>query len=135
MTAYSTKGTALRRGDSESPTAYTIIPQVQSITGPSATAPEIDVTNLQSTNREFVTGIADYGNVTFTIFLDYTNAQHSGLKTDFDNNTIRSWQKELPDGTTESFEARVSGIDEEEATDDAVKATITLRLTGPVVLS
>lgn len=135
MTAYATKGTALRRGGDESPTTYTLVPQVQSISGPTASAAEIDVTNLNSTSREFVTGITDYGQVTFTIFLDYSNSIHSGIKTDFDNGTTRSWEKELPDGTVEAFEAKVSGIDEEEATDDAVKATITLRLTGPVVLA
>ncbi len=133
MTAYATQGSVIRRGDTNSPTVYTAIPQVSNISGPTASANEIDVTNLSSTAKEFVTGLVDYGQVTFDLILDRNNAQHSGLKDDLDGNTIRSYQIQTPDGIVESFEARVSGLDQNIQTDDAVKASVTLRLTGPTV--
>lgn len=133
MTAYATQSTVIRRGGDESPTVYTAIPQCVNINGPTASANEIDVTNLASSAKEYVTGLVDYGQVTFDLILDRNNAIHSGLKNDLDNNTIRSYQIETPDGVVESFEARVSGLDQNINTDDAVKASVTLRLTGPSV--
>lgn len=133
MTAYATQGSVIRRAGDESPSVYTAILQVSNINGPTASANEIDVTNLQSTAKEFVTGLVDYGQVTFDIILDRNNATHTGLKNDLDNNTVRSYQIETPDGVVESFEARVSGLDQNIQTDDAVKASVTLRLTGPSV--
>lgn len=133
MTAYATQGSVIRRGGDESPTVYTAIPQAVNINGPTASANEIDVTNLSSSAKEYVTGLVDYGQVTFDVILDRNNSIHSGLKNDLDNNTIRSYQIETPDGVVESFEARVSGLDQNIQTDDAVKATVTLRLTGPSV--
>lgn len=133
MTAYATQGTVIRRGGDESPTVYTDIPQVVNVSGPTASANEIDVTNLQSSAKEYVTGLVDYGQVTFDLVLDRNNAIHSGIKDDLDANTVRSYQIETPDGVVESFEARVQGLDQNIQTDDAVRASVTLRLTGPTV--
>lgn len=44
-----------------SPNAYDTIGQVVSISGPDGNVPEVDVTHLLSTGKEFVGGLPDFG--------------------------------------------------------------------------
>ena len=61
---------------------YAAIGQVKDITGPGLTRGTIDVTDHDSSGvREFLAGLTDGGELTFSIGFDPTNAEHVALHT------------------------------------------------------
>ena len=65
----------------DSPTTYTAIPEVVNIQGPGGQANEIDVTDLNSTAKEFRMGLQDEGSITMDILYIPANASHAALRT------------------------------------------------------
>ncbi len=85
-------------------TAYVAIGQVKDISGPNISRGDIDVSDHDSPSgwREFLPGLADGGDVTFTIGFDTTNTAHkggpgTGLLGSFEQDgcTIPAWQLTL----------------------------------------
>lgn len=80
-------------------TSYVTVGQVKDINGPSLTRSTIDVTDHDSTDgfREFVSGLVDPGEISFTIGYDNGNAQHAALLTNMasDSCTMAAWQLTL----------------------------------------
>lgn len=134
MGAISSNGVTLGRGAGESPEQFTTIGLVTNIGGPDGSATEINTTHLGSAAMEFLIGLRDEGQVTFDILYDPDNATHQGLLTDRDNKTLREFQLSLTDSTptTWTFQAYVQGFSMNVAVDEAVTASVTLRISGTV---
>jgi hypothetical protein len=98
MTEYTAYGTILAYGNSETPSEeFTELAQVKDISGPSMSRDTIDVTNHQSPSgfAEFLAGLADGGEVTFTIEYDPedpTHDQTTGLLAFMSETTRRNWR-------------------------------------------
>lgn len=79
--------------------AYVALGQVKDISGPGISRGTIDTTDHDSTDgwREFLGGLVDGGEVTFTIGLDRGNAQHAALWTSLSSDTCTppTWQLTL----------------------------------------
>lgn len=132
-----TQGIVLQRAGDESPSVYTTIPNIVSIDGPGGSASEIDVTNLSSSAKEFKIGLKDEGTIGVEMNYDPTNAQHTGLLTDRDNRTLRSFKVVLTDSGAEvwSFQAYVQEARLSVQPDSVTKLNATLRISGPVTRS
>jgi len=121
---------------SVSPNAYIQIGQVVSISGPSGSTGEIDVTNLSSTAKEFVASLPDWGDVSLSVVWDpaTTSNRHDALWTDFSAQTTGTYQIRLTDSpqTTLTFSAFPNSYPVSIAVDDKVGADIGLRITGTV---
>jgi len=119
-----------------SPNAYTEIPDVVSISGPDGSASEIDVTALDSTAREFLMGLPDEGNVGLELIWggETSNAIQVQLRSARANQTLKTFQIRLTDSpqSTYTFTAYVTGWSLSAGIDDAVKCSVTLRITGAV---
>lgn len=140
MAKLKSQGSSIWRMDtSVSPNAYAQIGQVVSIAGPTGSSGEIDVTDLDSTGREFVGSLPDWGNVSLGVIWDpkTTSIQHDDLWTDFNNSTVGTYQIRLSDSpqTTLTFQAYPNEHPIDIAVDDKIGATITLRTTGSVTLA
>ena len=84
-------GSALQRGDGASPEVFTTIAEILSIGGPSLTAGTVDATSMESLDRyaEFIAGLKDGGEVSFTIAFIPTEPTHrvtTGFLADFNSN-------------------------------------------------
>lgn len=128
-------GTLIKRG------AATIA-EVTDIGGPGLSRDTIEVTHHQSPARwkEFIKGLKDGGEVTFTINYIPTNTTHNvaaGLLGDFSNEaTVDTWSIVFPDAglTTWSFPAIVTNFEPGEPVDDKLSGDVTLKVSGQPTL-
>ena len=86
--------------------------EIRNINGPNFTRETHDVTTLDSTGgyREFIAGFRDGGTVNMEFF--FTRAVFTQLKTDFEDDTIQSYEIILPDDdhTSLEFDAYVTDM-------------------------
>lgn len=78
--AFSTQGTNLAV---KIAAAFTTIPGVEGLSGPTGTKQQIEVTALNDTAAKFVAGLPDYGDVTFTLYWDPADTTHQKLLTSY----------------------------------------------------
>lgn len=131
-----TQGTKLQLAGTASPVTYTDTANVVSISGLGGQKGDIEVTNFDSLAKEFLTGLEDPGQVQIEINLDPTNASQTTLWTLKESGAKRTWRIQLP-GTspfnTYTFSATVQQFQINFQTDDVVRATVTLRVSGQIV--
>jgi len=136
-------GTLLKIGDGATPTeTFTTIAEVTDLGGPSLTLETIDVTSHSSTNgwREFIGGLLDGGEVSFTINYLPANATHdasTGVIADMKNRVVRNFTLVFPDSgtTTWTFSALVTGFEPGEPIDSQLTADVTLKVSGEPTLA
>jgi len=135
-------GTLLQVGDGQAPEVFTTIAEVTEIGGPSLALDPLDVTSHTSPGafREFIGGLLDGGEVTFTINYVPTNATQdatTGLIADMIARTVRNFQLIFPDvGSTQwSFAALITAFEPAEPVDDRLSAELTLKVTGQPTLA
>jgi hypothetical protein len=103
---------------------------VTNLTGFDGTASEIDVTNLQSTAKEFLIGLQDFGNVTLSIWL-VTDTGQTRLRAIKTAALTAAFSIALSDGTVSAFAALCKQFSfDAGGPDSAVKGNVTLRVTG-----
>lgn len=135
--ALAAKGTLLKIGDGGGTESFTTIAEVTKIGGPKLGAEVLDVTSHSSTSgwREFIAGLLDGGEVTFTINYVPTNATHNyaaGLLKDFTNRTLRNFKVVWPDSgsTTWAFAAIVKSFEPDAPVDGKLESQVTLKISG-----
>jgi hypothetical protein len=135
--ALESQGMKIYVGDSGSPEAFAAIPEVKSIGGPDGQAALRDVTDLDSSAKEFEPGLKDEGNVTLSIQYIPQNAVHTTLRSAFSNRTLKSFKIEFTDaGVTQwEFDGYVTGFAVSAAIDETLMASVTIKVTGAVVES
>lgn len=136
--AFLAQGTLLQYDDTTPPIT---ISEVRSIRGPTGRRDLVDVTNHESQGgyREFINGLNDAGELTFDINYIPTDGTHdatSGLLADFDSGLRRDFRLVFPDGaagtptTAWTFQGVVNGFEVTAAIDDALIASVTIKITG-----
>ena len=75
------KGATLQLGSGASPQVLTTIAEVLRCGPIGSTNPEVDVTNLDSTAKEYIAGLADGNTVDFDVNWVAGNAQQEALRT------------------------------------------------------
>lgn len=132
-------GAILNIGDGGSPEVFTAIAQIADITGPGLSLDTIDVTTHDSPGawREFIGGLKDGGEVSFDLVYDPDSATHDALKDDLDARVKRNFQVIFPDltATQWDFTAVVTEFEPQMAVEDAMTASITLKLSGQPTLT
>ena len=134
------KGTALKIGDGDTPEEYTTIEGVQSFTVPAVTLDDIEVTDLQSEAKEYIGGLGDAGDLSFTLVLktaETGNGYEAGqalLESYVGDGLTHNFQVVLPApfNTTYGFAAFVKQFQPEANTNQALTASVTLRISGAV---
>lgn len=136
MADYSSFGTLLKLGG-------TTIAGVKDISGPNLSLATPEVTNHSSTSgwREYVAGLKDGGEVTFTINYDPAGATHmnasGGLLYLLDQGSSGSFSLTFPDSgaTAWSFTAFVTAFDPGLPVDGVMEGSVTLKITGAPTLA
>lgn len=128
-----TQGTTLSRGTGTgSPETFEAVTGLLDFSGPTPSRGEIDTTDLDSDAKEFMLGLKDNGEMTFNGKFKPADSVHQAVVGDLDNDTAGNWKVTLSDGTTIEFAAFVKDLPITGGTDDIVKYSITLRITGDV---
>lgn len=129
------QGMTLAIGSAASPTIYTNITEVKSITGPSGNATVIDTTDLNSTAKEKRLGLKDQGQISFDWNYIPTDASHALVKAAFDSGAQTQFRLTFTDTalTKWYFSAFVNGFSMSNAVDGVVSGSVTLELTGSIL--
>lgn len=129
-----TQGTLLKRGDGGSPETFQTVPDVTAMSGPDASKNEIPVTDLASLAQEFKGGLPDFGRLTLEMNYIPGNAIHTAMRNDFNSGSspVRNWRIAFVNGFRWVFQAYVASFPGNIQGDSVQKASVVLRITGPV---
>jgi len=133
-TALESQGMLFQRLADGSPTTYQTITEIKSFSGPGGSASIIDVTDLQSTSKEKRMGLADEGQISFTMNYVPTDAVHVLLRADRASRVIRGFKAKFTDAgpTAWTFNAFVTGFALSGGVDGVVEAAVTLEISGSI---
>lgn len=138
MTTKATSGVGVKIqiGDAAEPEVFTTIAEITDFNGPNETSPSIDVSNFDSEAREFIAGLKDGGEVTFSCNFVGSNAQQQALRTAQKNRVKKNFKILINDAaldadkTTIELAANVTGFSLTGSVDAAIKAAISLKVSG-----
>jgi hypothetical protein len=125
MTTYTSGGTA-------TPVAWTQVKNIKSFSGMDGSAADIDVSNLQSTAKEYMMGLQDEGTFTMELDLDTTDAGQNALLAARTALSVKSIKLTLPNAATATFSAFCKKVSASGGVDAVLKRSVDLRITGPV---
>lgn len=128
------QGTLFKVSADASPPTFAAIPEIKSLGGPDGSAPTIDVTDLDSTAREYVLGLKDEGSFSLNINYIMANVVHAQLRAAWAARTKLRFQITWQDsGTTVwEFSGYVTGFAGSAAVDTVVEATVGIKITGSI---
>lgn len=130
-----TKGTTLQMSNGDSPETWVTINMVTGIPGlRGGSAPDIDVTNLASTAKEYAAGIPDTQDISIPIIYDPDDTGHVALETAFADQAARTFKVTLTNSppTVFTFSAVVKEFGLDANIDDVWRGTLTLKRSGAV---
>ena len=129
------KGTQLKIGDGGGTEVFTTIGEVTSYGGPTRAAGVIDVTNFDSTAKEFFSdALVDNGEVTFDCNWVTSNVQQEQLIADTESGVLRNFRLILSDTTQFAFAAFVTKVDGPMAggVAEVYKLSVSLKISGTI---
>lgn len=116
---------------------FTTIAEVKSISGPDQQAGIIDVTNMDSPNntREFLPNLIDPGTLSFDINFLPGNTGHQALQTVLTSRAKRNFRLIYTNSPANQadFAGYVTGLSISAGIEDALSASITVKLTSSIV--
>lgn len=112
-----------------------VIECINSYSGMTGEAADIDVTCLSSVAREFRQGLQDFGDFTLELMRDPTQAGQMEMESAKNLQAIRTFILTLPSGDIATFEGYVKSLTIDGATDSALTGSSTIKITGAVVWS
>jgi len=123
-----------------SPDAYVAMAEVISITPPSFSLDQVDVTHMQSPNRnrEFISGLNDPGECSFD--MNFVPGSTSDdrifelMNLPTSSSRARNCRVSFPNGVTWSFSAELTGYEPTVPVDDKMTATVTFKVSGAVTV-
>ena len=136
--ALEAQGMLIKIGNGASPEVFSTISEIKTFSGPTGSAAVIDVTDLSSSAKEKRMGLADEGQLSFTINYIPDNTQHTLLRTRRASRVETDFKMVFTDdspSTTWSFSAFVTGFAVSGAVDNVVEANVTLEITGSITQS
>jgi predicted secreted protein len=121
-----------------SPDLFVQMAEVKSITPPSINVDQVEVTHMQSPGqfREFISGLMDGGEASFEMnFIPGATSDDRlfellNLPTGVSRR--RAMRISYPNGVTWSFNAEVTGYEPTVPFDDAMTATVTVKVSGGI---
>lgn len=131
-------GATLQLGDGASPQSYTTIAEVMRCGPIGSSNPEVDVTNLDSTAKEYIAGLADGNTVDFDVNWLVGNTEQTSLRTSQQAGSTINLQMVYPTSpeTNAQFDLVLLDFEMGETTADAqLTARISGRITGSVFWS
>jgi hypothetical protein len=123
---------------SGSPGTYADITQRTTITGPEQSANQIDTTTLDTTGYRCYrpSQIIEPGTPRFTILWNDKDATHASLLSKFTSHEIDSYKLTFSDGATLVMDGFVQALTwSGMSLDSNVSLDVTVKLTGPIVLT
>lgn len=124
-------------------TSFTEIKEVKTYSGFDGQASDIDVTNLQSTAKEYRVGIQDFGTLQLDVNVVRGDAGQTLVRTALASGAVYKFQVTLNDaitpttgtGTILAFDGLVKQFTQQGGVDAVQAGTIQVRITGAVTVT
>ena len=132
MPVFRGSGTKFQLGDGTSPEVFADVADVISIGGPAITKDEIETTALDSSAKEFIGALDDPGEITMELNWNPQETGHVTLRTDAEGNVAKNYRVVWSDvsATQVTFNAEVMEFSINSEANDAVKASVRLKING-----
>ena len=132
-TAISAQGSSIEINTAASgePT-WTKIKNIISFTGFDGAASEIDVTDLDSTAKEFRLGLQDHGKFSFDMHIDRADAGQVALEAARKAGKVTRLKLTLPNGDAATFSVLVKSTPITGGIDAVLKGSVETRVTGDI---
>lgn len=130
-----TTGLAYTSGGTATPEVYTKINGLLSFDGFDGAADELDTTDLDSTAKEFVSGIKDEGKFGFEAKTLKTDAGQISLRAARASGAITGLKLTLPDASVATFNVLVKTMPTSGGVNAVLKGKVDCKISGPVVWS
>lgn len=127
-----TTGMAYTSGGTATPQTYTKINGIVSFDGFDGTADELDTTDLDSTAKEFISGIKDEGKFGFEAKTIKADAGQIALRANRTSGAVVGMKLTLPDTSVASFNVIVKSMPTSGGVNAVLKGKIDCRISGPV---
>jgi hypothetical protein len=129
-------GTLLKIGDGGGSEVFTTIAEVRTVDGPKSKVDVVDVTHMESTEREFIATLLDAGEITINGNYTSVTAQDS-LRTTHTAKTKRNFQLVVPIASPETwaFAGFVTSFGPTLPHDGPMAFSATIKLTGAVTIT
>jgi hypothetical protein len=134
VSAIETQGFTFKIGNGDSPLTYTTVGSVVSFSGLDGEAAEIDVTHLQSTAKEYLMGLQDFGNWSLEVNYLPADAGQDLLRAAKASRAIQDFQATLSDGTLITFQGFVKSNPVSGGVDAKVDGSFSIRISGNVTI-
>jgi len=125
-------GLGYTSGGTATPQTYTKVNGLLSFDGFDGSADELDTTDLDSTAKEFVSGIKDEGKFGFEMKTLKTDNGQIALRAARTNGNIVGLKLTLPDASVASFSALVKTIPTSGGVNAVLKGKVDCKISGPV---
>jgi predicted secreted protein len=125
-------GTVVEVGDGGSPEVFSPFGELVSLTPPPYSRDAVDSTHMQSDHkfREFVPGLRDGGEMSFTINFIPGDATSDLVAAHATDDTLTQWRMVFPNAEMWSFFAYLTGFAAEVPLDGKMSATVRVRVSG-----
>jgi hypothetical protein len=133
VTVNSTAFTTYTSGGTATTLAYLPVSEARSLNFADAQTPEIDVTTLLSTSKEYVLGLQDAGEFSFELNYVPFDAALIELRLAKADAKLRSFYIEFQDGSAFAFRAFVKAVPYQTDYQSAMSGSCTLKVTGATV--
>lgn len=128
-------GMVYTSGGTATPQTYTKIGGLVSFDGFDGAADELDTTDLDSTAKEFISGIKDEGKFSFEAKTIKTDTGQIALRANRTSGAVVGMKLTLPDASVASFNVIVKAMPTSGGVNAVLKGKIDTRISGPVVWS
>lgn len=119
-------------GTAQAP-VWTKVKNVKSYSGFDGSATELDTTDLDSTAKERLLGLQDWGSFSIDVNIDYADPGQAAMLASKRASTQKQYQLTLPNGYTHTFTASVKSFPIAGGTDALLTNTVALTISGDVV--
>lgn len=126
FSAYTSGGTA-------TPVQWTQVGGVISFDRQDGEGSDIDVTDLDSTAKQYLVGLQDSGNLSLEINVKTADAGQAACAVAKAAASVKDFKVELPNGATRTFSGIVKSMPEQGGVDAKISGSLAIRITGPVV--
>lgn len=125
-------GLVYTSGGTATPQTWTQIANVKTFNGIDGSAAEIDISNLQSSAKEYLMGLPDEGQFSVELDLDPLDAGQIALLAARSAQTKKSFKLTLPNANTATFSGYAKKITASGGVDQSIKRSVDIRITGVV---
>ncbi|KAI3591655.1 hypothetical protein D9X30_3480 [Cupriavidus sp. U2] len=129
-----TTGKTVTAAGTATPLNWVKIENFVSFKGFDGQASDIDVTDLDSTAKESISGLQDWGNFSFDVNKDFTDPGQLALDAAKRASQKKTFKLTLPNLKTKTFDGNVKNTPLEGGVDQVLKATgVNIKISGDVV--